>query len=88
MIASGGIGRVYRNSTNASCVTGDGIAAAMRAGAEVKDMEFVQFHPTALVHPDSNGRFFLDFRGAARGRRDITQQAMGALHAGRTSIGY
>ncbi len=59
VIASGGIGRVYRNSTNASCVTGDGIAAAMRAGAEVKDMEFVQFHPTALVHPDSNGRFFL-----------------------------
>jgi L-aspartate oxidase len=59
VIASGGIGRVYRNSTNASCITGDGIAAAMRAGAEIKDMEFVQFHPTALVHPDSNGRFFL-----------------------------
>ncbi|MDP2892418.1 MAG: L-aspartate oxidase [Bacillota bacterium] len=59
VIASGGIGRVYRNSTNASCATGDGITAAMRAGAELKDMEFVQFHPTALIHPDNRGRFFL-----------------------------
>ena len=59
VLASGGIGRVYRNSTNAACATGDGIAAAMRAGADVKDMEFVQFHPTALVHPDHNGRYFL-----------------------------
>lgn len=59
IIASGGIGRIYRNSTNAVCATGDGIAAASRAGAELKDMEFVQFHPTALIYPDDNGRFFL-----------------------------
>jgi L-aspartate oxidase len=59
VVASGGIGRVYRNSTNAGSATGDGIAAAMRAGASVKDMEFVQFHPTALVHPDLRGRYFL-----------------------------
>ena len=59
VICSGGIGRVYRNSTNARSATGDGIAAAHRAGAELKDMEFVQFHPTALIHPDDNGRFFL-----------------------------
>ena len=59
VIASGGIGRVYRNSTNSSSSTGDGIAAAMRAGAEVENMEFVQFHPTALIHPDRNMRFFL-----------------------------
>lgn len=59
IIASGGIGRVFRNSTNAVCATGDGIAASYRAGAELKDMEFVQFHPTALVHPDETGRFFL-----------------------------
>lgn len=59
IIASGGIGRIYRNSTNASCSTGDGIASAMRSGADVKDMEFVQFHPTALIHPEHNGRFFL-----------------------------
>ncbi len=59
VLCTGGIGRVYRNSTNAACATGDGIAAAIRAGAQVNDMEFVQFHPTALVHPDLNGRFFL-----------------------------
>lgn len=59
IIASGGIGRVYRNSTNAECDTGDGIAAAYRAGAILKDMEFVQFHPTAFVHPDNTGRYFL-----------------------------
>ncbi len=59
VIASGGIGRVYRNSTNAGSATGDGIAAAMRAGAAVGHMEFVQFHPTALIHPDNNMRYFL-----------------------------
>lgn len=59
IIASGGIGRIYRKSTNAHTQTGDGIAAAMRAGAQVENMEFVQFHPTALIHPDKNGRYFL-----------------------------
>ncbi len=59
ILCTGGIGRVYRNSTNAKADTGDGIAAAARAGARLKDMEFVQFHPTALIHPDEQGRFFL-----------------------------
>ena len=56
IIASGGIGHIYRNSTNAICATGDGIAAAARAGAELKDMEFVQFHPTSFIHPHDIGR--------------------------------
>lgn len=59
IVATGGIGRVYRNSTNSNCATGDGIASALRAGAELKNMEFVQFHPTALIHPDANMRYFL-----------------------------
>ena len=59
ILSTGGIGHVYRNSTNARSATADGIAAAFRAGARLKDMEFVQFHPTALVHPDQTGRFFL-----------------------------
>lgn len=53
IIASGGIGKLFKNSTNSLVATGDGVAMALRASAKVIDMEFIQFHPTALNFDES-----------------------------------
>jgi L-aspartate oxidase len=57
VLATGGLGQVFQATTNPEVSTGDGLALALRAGAEVADVEFVQFHPTVMwLGPDARGR--------------------------------
>lgn len=74
LLATGGLGRVFENTTNPDVATGDGVAAAYRAGAVISDIEFVQFHPTALFIP-SAPRFLLS--EALRGEGAYLRNASG-----------
>ncbi len=76
VLCTGGIGQVFESSTNPAIATGDGLAAAIRAGAELRGMEFIQFHPTGLWSPNHENRAFL-ISESVRGEGGLLKNSQG-----------
>jgi L-aspartate oxidase len=87
VLATGGFGQVFATTTNPAGATGDGLALAARAGAEVQDLEFVQFHPTVLWQQRPSGRSLLITEALRGAGAVLVDQAGQAVMAGRHPLG-
>lgn len=80
ILASGGLGQLYKHTTNPTVATGDGIALAYNAGAIIQDMEFIQFHPTALALDIDENRFLISEAVRGEGAKLVDADGKKFMH--------
>lgn len=80
ILASGGLGQLYKYTTNPSVATGDGVALAYNAGAIIQDMEFIQFHPTALALDIDENRFLISEAVRGEGAKLVDANGVEFMH--------
>ena len=80
ILASGGLGQLYKHTTNPAVSTGDGIALAYNAGAIIQDMEFIQFHPTSLAIELNGNRFLISEAVRGEGAKLVDANGVEFMH--------